>query len=85
MRSRTFRTPHAETTSASTPASAAICRKSADADHSNPAARPAPISYSGMFPCFLGGFLSRLVFSAASARTSRARVSLGRMTSSTYP
>ena len=39
--------------------------------------------HSGMFPCFLGGLESRLLPIAASARTSLARVSRGRITSST--
>ncbi len=39
--------------------------------------------HKGMFPCFLGGFESRFVPTAASARARRARVSRGRMTSST--
>lgn len=39
--------------------------------------------YSGIFPCFLGGFLSRLVSSIFSARIRCPRVSLGRITAST--
>ncbi len=42
-------------------------------------------AYSGMFPCFFGGFFSRLVSSPASAAISFARVCLGRITSSTNP
>jgi hypothetical protein len=38
--------------------------------------------HSGMLPCFLGGFLSRLPCSAVSAPMSRGRVSRGSMTSS---
>ena len=40
---------------------------------------------SGMLPCFLVGFLSRLVSSVESAAMSFARVCLGRITSSTKP
>ncbi len=39
--------------------------------------------HSGMFPCFLGGFWSRLVASTSRAWTSLRRVSRGSMTSST--
>lgn len=39
--------------------------------------------HSGMFPCFLGGRLARLVRRARSARTTCTRVSDGRMTAST--
>ena len=42
-------------------------------------------SYSGMFPCFLGGFLARLFSSMSSAWISLRRVSRGRMTASRYP
>ena len=42
-------------------------------------------SYSGMFPCFLGGRLSLFPASASRAVASRSRVSAGRITSSTYP
>ena len=42
-------------------------------------------SYSGMFPCFLGGFASRLFFSISSAEMIRGRVSWGWITSSIYP
>ena len=38
--------------------------------------------HNGMFPCFLGGLVSRLLPIAASARISLARVSRGRITSS---
>jgi len=41
--------------------------------------------YSGIFPCFLGGFLSRLVPSISSAWISLLRVSRGWMTASTNP
>src|SRR5688572_20568669 len=41
--------------------------------------------HSGILPCFLGGFLSRLFSQLASAAMSLARVIRGRMTSSTYP
>ena len=37
-------------------------------------------AHSGMFPCFLGGRLSRLVFNARSARVTFIRVLLGVMT-----
>jgi hypothetical protein len=43
------------------------------------------ISYSGIFPCFFGGFLSRFVSSISSAWISFLRVSCGRITESTYP
>ena len=43
------------------------------------------LGQSGMFPCFLGGFLSRLVRSVSSASIRRGRVSRGSMMSSTYP
>ena len=42
-------------------------------------------SYSGMFPCFLGGLASRLFFSISSADMMRGRVSRGWITSSIYP
>src|SRR6202035_1875607 len=42
-------------------------------------------NYSGMFPCFLGGFLSRLVSSIASAWINFLRVSRGWITASTNP
>ncbi len=42
-------------------------------------------SYSGMFPCFLGGFLSRLLPQLASAAMSLARVMRGWMISSMKP
>src|SRR3990172_9695278 len=38
-----------------------------------------------MLPCFLGGLRSRFVASSSNAPTTRGRVSLGSMTSSTYP
>ena len=41
--------------------------------------------HSGMFPCFLGGSVSRLVRSRRRARTSSRRVVEGGMTASTYP
>ena len=41
--------------------------------------------YSGMFPCLRGGSEARLLRSARSAVVTRARVSDGKMTSSTYP
>src|SRR5439155_25465420 len=41
------------------------------------------LAHSGMFPCFLGGLLSRLLFRTSSMAHSRARVSRGSMTSST--
>ena len=41
--------------------------------------------YNGIFPCFLGGFLSRLISSIASAWISFFRVSRGWMTASTKP
>jgi hypothetical protein len=40
---------------------------------------------SGILPCFLGGFLSRLVSSLASAAIRRVRVWRGRITSSMKP
>ena len=40
------------------------------------------LDHSGMFPCFFGGFLSRLVSSSASALISRGRVRRGSITSS---
>ena len=43
----------------------------------------AVVRHSGMFPCFFGGFVSRLSASISSAAISRGRVSDGRMTSST--
>ena len=39
-------------------------------------------SYSGIFPCFLGGLLCRLFWSISRALMSRGRVSWGSMTSS---
>lgn len=42
-------------------------------------------AHSGMFPCFLGGRLSRLVLSARNARVTFIRVLLGLMTVSIYP
>ena len=42
-------------------------------------------SYSGIFPCFLGGFVSRLVSSMRRAVMSLGRVSRGWMTASTQP
>lgn len=39
--------------------------------------------HSGMFPCFLGGFVSRLLRSISSALMRRGRVSRGSITSST--
>src|SRR5271165_4593076 len=39
--------------------------------------------HSGMLPCFLGGFLSRLPSSISSAAIKRRRVSCGRITAST--
>ena len=39
--------------------------------------------HRGMFPCFFGGFVSRLSASSSRAAISRGRVSDGRMTSST--
>src|ERR1041385_558985 len=44
-----------------------------------------PPPYNGIFPCFFGGFLSRLVRSIRSASMSRGRVSRGSITSSTNP
>ena len=41
--------------------------------------------HSGIFPCFLGGFLSRLFSSAASAVINLSRVSLGSITASMKP
>src|SRR5215217_1484598 len=41
--------------------------------------------HRGMFPCFLGGRVSRLVRSRRRARMISARVSLGLITASTYP
>jgi|ERR1039458_5924637 hypothetical protein len=41
--------------------------------------------YNGMFPCFFGGFLSRLVCSISSAWISFLRVSLGWITASRNP
>jgi hypothetical protein len=41
--------------------------------------------HSGIFPCFLGGFLSRLPSSISSAAIRRRRVSCGKITASTYP
>ena len=41
--------------------------------------------YSGMFPCLRGGSEARLLRSARSAVVTRARVSDGKITSSTYP
>ena len=41
--------------------------------------------YSGMFPCFLGGLVSRLFSSMRKAVISLGRVSQGWMTSSTQP
>lgn len=40
---------------------------------------------SGILPCFFGGFFSRFVANMSSAVFSLRRVSLGRMTASTYP
>ncbi len=57
----------------------------ADHPHGNLAAIGDEHSHSGMFPCFLGGFLSRFVSSPASAAMSFDRVCLGRITSSTNP
>ena len=48
-------------------------------------ARVRDSDHSGMFPCFFGGFLSRFVSSAESARISLARVWRGRITSSMKP
>src|SRR4051794_9367155 len=42
-------------------------------------------AHSGMFPCFFGGRVSRLVPSSRSALTTSSRVSCGGMTPSTYP
>src|SRR4029079_12449253 len=44
-----------------------------------------PRAHRGMFPCFLGGFLSRFVSSVARAVINFARVSRGRMISSIKP
>ena len=41
------------------------------------------VPYRGMFPCFFGGLLSRLVRNSSSAAQRRARVSRGMITSST--
>src|SRR5579864_1947496 len=41
--------------------------------------------YSGIFPCFFGGFLSRLVCSISRASINFLRVSRGWMTASTNP
>lgn len=41
------------------------------------------IHYNGIFPCFFGGFSSRLFCSISSAEISRGRVSRGSITSST--
>jgi hypothetical protein len=43
------------------------------------------ISYSGIFPCFLGGLVSRLFSSSDKARMSFGRVSEGSITSSMKP
>ena len=51
----------------------------------NPESRVSEPAYSGMFPCFFGGFRSRLVSSAASAAMSFLRVCLGSITSSMNP
>jgi len=40
-------------------------------------------TYNGIFPCFFGGFVSRLFLNISSALISRGRVSLGSMMSST--
>ena len=60
-----------------------------DAEHRTLGCRPrcgvgraAVVAHSGMFPCFLGGRVARLVRRARSARVIWARVSLGRMTAS---
>ena len=50
-----------------------------------PAHSSALVPYSGIFPCFFGGFLSRLPSSISSAAISRRRVSWGAITASTYP
>ncbi len=42
-------------------------------------------SYTGMFPCFFAGLISRLVPNASRASTRRALVSAGRITASTNP
>ncbi len=41
------------------------------------------LGHSGMFPCFLGGSVSRLVRSSRSTRVTSARVSCGVITAST--
>jgi hypothetical protein len=41
--------------------------------------------YNGMFPCFFGGFLSRLFRSIANVVMSFGRVDRGSMISSMYP
>ncbi len=43
------------------------------------------LAHSGMFPCFFGGRLSRLVRSSRRARMISVRVSCGWITASTYP
>lgn len=48
-----------------------------------PSLRAGQESYSGIFPCFFGGFLSRLVWSISRASISRLRVSDGWITAST--
>ncbi len=47
--------------------------------------RPPRMNYSGIFPCFFGGFLSRFVSSISKARINFPRVSRGRITASTNP
>lgn len=49
------------------------------------ASHPESPAYSGMLPCFFGGFLSRLPSKISSAWIKRLRVSCGRITASTYP
>ena len=43
------------------------------------------VAHSGMFPCFLGGSVSRLLASTRSALVTCTRVCEGGMTASTYP
>ena len=56
--------------------------KRAPAAPSQSEAKPRPEPYSGMFPCFLGGFLSRLFRSMANVVMSFRRVKRGSMISS---
>src|SRR6267378_8652831 len=49
------------------------------------AAEHLPPNQSGMFPCFLGGRVSRFVRSTVKASMTRGLVTLGSITSSRYP